>query len=405
LTTTFDASGKPVGDGNRSGAPWITAYALGNALGPGAAEVGRALAAGTSGLRPCRLPLPFETVAGHYPDVLEPLPPAFAPYDSRIVRMAFSILDGVAGAVERAIRRWGPDRVAIVLGTSTGGIRETEVALDAHASGGGLSPSWSLERVHAFHALLEAVRRRTGARGPAYAVSTACSSSGKVLGSARRLLAAGVADAVLTGGVDTLCQTTLRGFRTLEALSSRACRPFSAERDGISLGEGGAFLLVEREGEGPARVLGVGETSDAHHMSHPHPEGRGARAAMAEALRQAGLPGSAVDHVNAHGTATPANDVVEARAIADVVGTRVPVASTKGYTGHLLGAAGATEAVFAVLAIEQGLVPASLGAEPLDPAIGVDVCLAPRRRACKVVLSNSFAFGGSNVAVLLGSAP
>lgn len=389
-------------DRPRPAAPWVTAYAVGNALGPDAGAVARALADGASGLRPCRLPLPFETAAGHFPDVLEPVPPSLAAYDSRIVRMALAVLDGVAGAVERAIRRWGRDRVAIVLGTSTGGILETEAALDAHAAGGALSPGWSLERVHAFDALVEAVRLRTGARGPAWAVSTACSSSGKVLGSARRLLAAGAADAVLAGGVDTLCHTTLRGFRSLEALSSRACRPFSAARDGISLGEGGAFLLVERAGDGPARVLGVGETSDAHHMSHPHPEGRGARAAMAEALRQAGLPGAAVDHVNAHGTGTAANDVIEARAIADVVGTHAPVASTKGYTGHLLGAAGATEAVFAILALEQGLVPASLGAEPLDPAVEVDVCLAPRRRACRVVLSNSFAFGGSNVAVLLG---
>ncbi len=383
-------------------APWITAYAVGNALGASAAEVARSLAAGASGLRPCRLPLPFETVAGHFPDVLERPPPSLAAYDSRLVRMALAILDGVAAAVDRAVARWGPDRVALVLATSTGGILETEAALDAHASGGALPASWSLERVHAFHAVLDAVRLRTGVRGPAWIVSTACSSSGKVLGSARRLLAAGMADAVLTGGVDTLCQTTLRGFRSLEALSSRACRPFSAARDGISLGEGGAFLLVERDGDGPARLLGVGETSDAHHMSHPHPEGRGARAAMAEALRQAGLPGAAVDHVNAHGTGTPANDAIEARAIADVVGTHAPVASTKGYTGHVLGAAGATEAVFGIMAIEQGLVPASLGAEPLDPAVAVDVCLAPRRRDCRVVLSNSFAFGGSNVAVLLG---
>ncbi len=383
-------------------APAITAYSVANALGADAREVARALAAGASGLRPCRLPLPFETVAGHFPDVLEPVPPSLAAYDSRIVRMALAVLEGVAGAGERAVRRHGPDRVAIVLGTSTGGIEETERAVEAHAATGALPERFSLERTHAFHALLDAVRLRTGARGPAWIVSTACSSSGKVLGSARRLLAAGLADAVLAGGVDTLCQTTLRGFRSLEALSSGACRPFAAARDGLSLGEGGAFLLVERAGDGPARVLGVGETSDAYHMSHPHPEGRGARAAMAEALRQADLPGSAVDHVNAHGTGTPANDVIEARAIADVVGPRVPVASTKGYTGHLLGAAGATEAVFAIMALEQGLAPASLGAAPLDPGVNVDVCLAPRRVDCRVVLSNSFAFGGSNVAVLLG---
>jgi 3-oxoacyl-[acyl-carrier-protein] synthase-1 len=390
-------------EGALSEAPYITAYSVGNALGASAREVGRSLAAGVSGLRPCAVPLPFVTVAGHFPDVLEPVPASLAPYDSRIVRMAFAVLDGVAEAVDGAIRRYGRERVAVVLGTSTGGIGETERALEAYADKGVLPERWSLERTHAFHSLLDAVRLRTGARGPAWIVSTACSSSGKVLGSARRLLAAGLADAVLTGGVDTLCHTTLRGFRSLEALSSRACRPFSVERDGISLGEGGAFLLVEREGVGPARLLGVGETSDAYHMSHPHPDGRGARAAMAEALRQAALPPGAVDHVNAHGTGTPANDVIEARAIADVVGPQAAVASTKGYTGHLLGAAGATEAVFAIMAIEQGLVPASLGAAPLDPGVCVDICLSPRRRACRFVLSNSFAFGGSNVAVLLGS--
>jgi 3-oxoacyl-[acyl-carrier-protein] synthase-1 len=403
LTTIPRETGAPACDRAPSAAPSITAYAVANALGANAKEVARSLAVGVSGLRPCELPLPFETVAGHFPDILEPVPPSLSAYDSRIVRMAFAVLDGIPGAVDRAIRRYGRERVAVVLGTSTGGIVETEGALKAHAATSVLPEWWSLERTHSFHALLDAVLLRTGARGPAWIVSTACSSSGKVFGSARRLLAAGLADAVLTGGVDTLCQTTLRGFRSLEALSSRACRPFSVDRDGISLGEGGAFLLVEREGDGPARVLGVGETSDAYHMSHPHPEGRGARAAMAEALRQAALPPGSVDHVNAHGTGTPANDVIEARAIADVVGPQAAVASTKGYTGHLLGAAGATEAVFAVMAIEQGLVPASLGAAPLDPGVGVDVCLAPRRRACRVVLSNSFAFGGSNVAVLLGS--
>ena len=218
LTTTLHAPGDPAGDGSRSEAPWITAYSVGNALGADAVEVARSLAAGVSGLRPCRLPLPFETMAGHFPDVLEPVPAALAAYDSRLVRMTFAVLDGVAGAVERAIRRWGRDRVAIVLGTSTGGILETEAALETHATTGALPRTWSLEKTHGFHALLEAVRLRTGARGPAFVVSTACSSSGKVLGSARRLVATGAADAVLTGGVDTLCQTTLRGFRSLEAL-------------------------------------------------------------------------------------------------------------------------------------------------------------------------------------------
>jgi 3-oxoacyl-[acyl-carrier-protein] synthase-1 len=234
-------------------------------------------------------------------------------------------------------------------------------------------------------------------------VSTACSSSGKVLASARRLIAAGVVDAVLTGGVDTLCHTTLRGFESLQALSRRACRPFSADRDGLSIGEGGAFLLIEREGEGRVLLRGVGESSDAFHMSHPHPDGLGARLAMEAALRQAGIEASSVDHVNAHGTGTVANDVVEASAIASVLGRGALVTSTKCYTGHLLGAAGATEAVLAALAIERGFVPATLGADPLDPRIEIDVCVKGAKRLVRTAMSNSFAFGGSNVSILLGA--
>jgi 3-oxoacyl-[acyl-carrier-protein] synthase I len=323
-------------------APPITAYAAGNALGSSMGTVAAALAAGRSGLRPCRLDVPFDTWTGAFPDVLDPVPSAIRPYEGRLARIALVVLDEIADDVERAVRRWGADRVAVVLGTSTGGILETEAALAAHAATGALPEDYSLERKHAFHALLAVARWRTGACGFGTIVSTACSSSGKALGSVRRLLALGVADAVLVGGVDTLCETTLRGFRSLEALSSRPCRPFSAERDGISLGEGGAFLLVEREGEGAARLLGVGESSDAHHMSHPHPDGLGARLAMAAALEQGGIAPDEVDHVNAHGTGTPANDVIEARAIGETLGTRVAVSSTKGYTGHLLGAAGAT---------------------------------------------------------------
>jgi len=385
-------------------APPITAHAVGNALGRSTREVVEALSSGRSGLGPCPLPLPFETSCGTYPGPLDPLPPTLAPFDSRLARLALAVLDGMGSAVEGAVRRWGRERVAIVLGTSTGGILETEGAFEAQLRDGHLPPRYDFDRQHAFHGLVQVVRRRTGAGGPGWVLSTACSSSGKVLGSARRLLRAGWADAVLVGGIDTLCQTTLRGFASLEALSRRPCRPFSGERDGTTIGEGAAFLLLERSGEGPARLLGVGESSDAHHMSHPHPEGLGARLAMAEALRQADVEPSAVDHVNAHGTGTPANDVVEARAVADLLGSSVPVVSTKGYTGHLLGAAGATEAVFALLAIERGFIPASLGAEPLDPGVPVRVVRQREEGRYRRVLSNSFGFGGSNVSLLLGAA-
>jgi 3-oxoacyl-[acyl-carrier-protein] synthase-1 len=382
----------------------VTAYTIGNALGAGTDEVAAALSAGVSGLRPCPLEIPFDTACGSFAGELEAPPAALARFDSRVTRIALAVLDGVATAAARAVRRWGAERVAVVLGTSTGGIAESERAFLAHGATGRLPADFDFDRQHAFHGLLEAVRSRVGARGPAYVVSTACSSSGKVLGSARRLIDAGIADAALVGGADSLCQTTLRGFGALEALAREPCRPFSALRTGTSIGEGAAFMLLEREGDGEVRLLAVGESSDAHHMSHPHPEGAGARLAMADALRQAGIEPGEVDHVNAHGTATLANDVIEAKAIADLLGTKVPVCSTKGYTGHLLGAAGITEAVFAALSITRGFIPASLGADPIDPAVPVDVCLERRPLRPRTVLSNSFAFGGSNVSVLLGAA-
>jgi 3-oxoacyl-[acyl-carrier-protein] synthase-1 len=381
----------------------VVAYSVGNALGASTGDVASALEAGRSGLAPCRLDLPFETATGAMPDALPGLPQALAAWDSRVSRIAAHVFQGLAAQVERAISRWGADRVAVVVGTSTGGILETEHALGELAMCGRLPAGFDLNRQHAFHGLLEVVRGLAGAHGPAWVVSTACSSSAKVFSSARRLLRTGTADAVLVGGADSLCLTTLRGFGSLQALSPRPCRPFAAERDGTSIGEGAAFMLLERQADGPARLLGVGESSDAHHMSHPHPEGLGAQAAIAEALAQAGLDGDGVDYVNAHGTATPANDAIEARAIQRVVGTTAAVASTKGYTGHLLGAAGITEAVFAVMAIERSFVPESLGAAPLDPAVDVDVVRAGRHMPVRHVLSNSFAFGGSNASVVFGA--
>jgi 3-oxoacyl-[acyl-carrier-protein] synthase-1 len=294
------------------------------------------------------------------------------------------VIEEIVPAIERAVARLGADRVAVVLGTSTGGIRESEEAFAAWRAQGSLPDGFSLVNRHSFNGLLGAVRARTGIRGPGYVVATACSSSAEAIATARRMLLSGTADAVLCGGADTLCTTTLRGFRSLEAISPGGCRPFSAGRDGLSLGEGAAFLLLEREGDGPAWLLG------AHHMSHPHPEGLGARLAMRDALAQAGLDPSGVDHVNAHGTGTPANDGVEAAAIGGVV-------------GNLLGAAGATEAVFAIASIARGFIPRSLGASPVDPAIAVAIATEPLRQPVRTVLSNSFAFGGANVSLLLGA--
>jgi 3-oxoacyl-[acyl-carrier-protein] synthase-1 len=198
---------------------------------------------------------------------------------------------------------------------------------------------------------------------------------------------------------------TLQGFRSLELVSARACRPFGADRDGISIGEGAAWVLLERQAEHAVRLVAVGESSDAHHMSAPHPEGAGAKAAMSRALATAGIDSTQVSWINAHATGTALNDAAEAKAILAVLGPRTPVVATKGFTGHLLGAAGATEAVLSILAIEQGFVPASVGSDPVDPALGIDVVVAARELESDYVLSNSFAFGGSNAAILLGAAP
>lgn len=381
----------------------ITAYAMCNGLGHTTAEVVATLREGRRGLAPCPLEVPFETVTGNVDAALPPPPSRLATSDTRTVRLALAAYDEMAPRVQQAVRRWGADRVGLIVGTSTGGIHETEKAHDRWYRGEPLPESYDYGRQHPFHAFADVLREVTGIRGPRYVVSTACSSSAKAIGSARRLMAAGVIDAAIVGGVDGLCFTTVRGFHSLGVLASEPSRPFGQDRPGMNIGEGAALLLLEREGEGAARVLGVGESSDAYHSSSPDPEGRGAALAMQRALDEAGLDASAVDHVNAHGTGTKHNDVSEAKAIVSLFRHRVPVVSTKGYTGHTLGACGATETLFALLAIEQGWIPASVGAEPIDPDVEAHVATERLEQPCRLVMSNAFAFGGNNCSVLLGA--
>lgn len=381
----------------------ITAYGTCNALGQTVPEVNDALGAGRSGLGRPSFELPFEAVCGEIRHLLPPPPPSLASYDTRLLRMALVAYEQVAAAVEAAVDRWGPDRVAVILGTSTGGIEATEGAFRDHHGSGTASPSYDFELQHPFHLVAEALGLLGGVSGPRYVLSTACSSGGKALAAARRLLELGMIDAAVTGAFDGLSQTTLRGFYSLSILSPEPCRPFSQQRSGISIGEGASLLVLERSGEAQVELLGVGESADAYHMSSPNPDGRGARVAMERALAQAGLEPPQVDHINAHGTGTRRNDASEARAIADLFGDRVPVSSTKGYIGHQLAGGGATEAIFAMTALEQGWIPATLGADPVDEAFTISVTLERRELDCRVVMSNSFGFGGSNVAVLLGA--
>ena len=299
--------------------------------------------------------------------------------------------------------------MGVFLGTSTSGILETELAYRRRDPGTGALPEdFNYRGMHNSFSVADFARRMLGLEGPAVVVSSACSSSAKVFGSARRMIEAGLIDAALVGGVDSLCLTTLYGFHSLQLVSHLPCRPFDTARDGISIGEAAAFALLEKAPESldadAVMLLGIGESSDAYHMSSPHPDGRGAQAAMLQALSTAGLTAADIDYINLHGTGTPSNDNAEARAVTAVLGSEVPASSTKGATGHALGAAGALEAVICGLALRHGFMPAGLNTTTVDPSLGVRYLLENRQGKVERVMSNSFGFGGSNCSLVLGRA-
>ncbi|MFO1339619.1 MAG: beta-ketoacyl-ACP synthase [Burkholderiaceae bacterium] len=326
------------------------------------------------------------------------------PWASRTNALVAQVLPALRAAVGTAIERFGPRRVAVVLGSSTAGVLEGEAAARQRQAGG----DWPAGYHYGQQEMASPARYAAwalGAEGPAYGISTACSSGAKALASAARLLRAGLADAVVCGGADALCGLTVAGFSALESVSSRACNPLSVHREGINLGEGAALFLLTRE-PGPVRLAGWGETSDAHHMSAPDPTGRGAADAMRQALARAGVDAGVVDYINLHGTATPHNDAMESQAVAGLFGLGVPVSSTKPLTGHTLAAAGALEAAFAWLSLVDNpghALPPHWWDGARDPALPALRVVAPGERAARApqwVLSNSFAFGGSNATLL-----
>jgi 3-oxoacyl-[acyl-carrier-protein] synthase-1 len=313
------------------------------------------------------------------------------------------VLAQLQGALDHTISRFGPSRVGCVVGTSTSGIGQTQHAIATREQSGAFPPGYHYAQQQLGNPA-QFVAWKAGLRGPAHVISTACSSSAKALASAARMLELGLVDAVLAGGVDSLCTFTIAGFSALESVSAQRCNPLSANRKGINIGEAAAFFLVTREG--PVRLAGWGETSDAHHMSAPEPGGAGARAAIEQALRRAGVRGPQVDYVNLHGTATPLNDAMESRAVADALGLEVPVSSTKPLTGHTLGAAGALEAGLCWLSMvdnPSGHLPPHLWDGERDPTLPPLPVVTPGStsgKAPRVVLSNSFAFGGNNAALV-----
>lgn len=329
------------------------------------------------------------------------------PLRSRNNALALAALAQIRPAVEAAIARYGAGRVGVIIGTSTSGVGATEAALAAHLETGALPEDFHYGQQEMVSPALF-LARELGTSGPAYVHSSACSSSAKAMASAARLIRMGIVDAVLTGGVDTLCRFTVAGFSALESVSDVQCNPLGASRKGINLGEGAALFLMTKE---PAAVAlcGWGESSDGHHMSAPDPQGGGARIAMNEALRRAGIEAHQIDYINLHGTATVQNDAMESRAVAELFGHEVAVSSTKPFTGHTLGAAGAVEAAFCWLAMQddnpEGKLPPHLwdGApDPALPALNVAAPGARLGRPIRYALSNSFAFGGSNAALVFG---
>jgi 3-oxoacyl-[acyl-carrier-protein] synthase I len=379
-------------------------------LGRGLEATREAVSTDASGLVPCT----FETVqlatwVGEVAGVDEQqLPDGLTRFDCRNNRLTLMGLetDGFAERVREAVARYGKDRVGVFLGTSTAGILQTELAYRRRDPNSGALPGdFHYGTTHNAFSLAEFTRAYFGLGGIAMAISTACSSSAKVFAAAARQLSLGTIDAAIVGGVDSLCLTTLYGFASLQLTSSLPCRPYDGARDGISIGEGAAFALLERAVRPPPGavvLLGVGESSDAHHMSAPHPLGLGARMAMEAALRSAALGARDIDYINLHGTATPANDAAEGLAVSGVFGDSVASNSTKGATGHTLGAAGAIEVVMCALALTDGRMPGSPGTGALDPSIRIRYQRTFQKASLRRALSNSFGFGGSNCSLVLG---
>ncbi|WP_312184403.1 beta-ketoacyl-[acyl-carrier-protein] synthase family protein [Pantoea sp. CTOTU46764] len=379
---------------------YLSAFGMVNALGNNLAQIAAQLQAGEApGMQPrdgwlqdgkrCWL--------GEVQGALPPIPAALAAHNTRNNQLLLAALAQIRPAVDAAIAQYGRERVAIVLGTSTSGVDEGDRQVDDALPGYDyrMQELGDPSRFLAHYLELD---------GPAYTISTACSSSARAIISGQRLIDAGLADVALVGGADSLSRMPINGFASLDSLSERHCAPFSADRDGISIGEAAALLLLTREQQ-PLALLGCGESSDAWHMSAPHPEGIGAEGAMLMALQQAGLQPQDVGYINLHGTATPLNDQVESAVIHRLFGDRVPCSSTKHLTGHTLGAAGATEAALAALILQQHLPLPPQDFSQLARDISLPECgliTAPQPLARPVIASNSFAFGGNNTCLILG---
>lgn len=387
----------------------VVAQGLACAAGVGLDRLAKVLAAGESALTVntfTQSPLP--AWLGLMTDINNiRLPTALQDWDCRATRAAWLGLqaDDFISAAQSACTRHGPTRVGLVLGTSASTVGASEQAYQQLASDGGFPAALRQESLNTIHALAHFVQQATGVQGPCVTVSTACSSSAKAFAQAQRWLHLGLVDAVVVAGADALCDSVLFGFAALGLVSAQPCRPFAADRQGISIGEAAGFALLER-GQGDFQLLGCGEANDAHHMSSPHPQGRGAEQALNAALAQAGLDAQDVDLISLHGTATPQNDAVEAALVARRYRADVHASATKACTGHTMGAAGIVAALGCGLALRHGLRAGTAHTPAADPALGPafaqQLQLSPQVRPVQIAACHAFGFGGNNAVLLFG---
>lgn len=377
-----------------------------NALGSGVDEVSKRLFMGdTSGMvLEDSLLLNGQARVGRARGVLGIVPDHLSNFDCRNNQLLLTALAQIESAVDTAITRYGRSRIGVALGSSTTGMAEGEAAFVALRATGSLPATYNyIQQEIGMPAVFLAKYLKIN--GPAYTVCTACTSSAKAFQSARNLLRHGICDAVLVGGVDSLCRTTVNGFASLESISTEITNPMSLNRRGINIGEGAALFLLSKE-EADIELMGIGESSDAYHMSAPHPEGRGAEQAMQSALKDAGITANAIGYLNLHATATPKNDEMESRAVARVFPEGVASSGTKPLTGHTLGAAGATELAFCLLALQANKLPPHIWDGQVDPNMP-SLNLINNEQVFKsnshhICMSNSFAFGGSNASLIIG---
>ncbi len=387
----------------------VTAHTLVSALGIGGDEHLKAIQRNYCGLRPCSFEdTDLDTWIGMVDAVREErISPALYQYDCRNNRLAQLALrtDGFENKVNHLKQKYGPERIGVFIGTSTSGIHQLEKAIWHMSQGNENLPSdYHYRQTHNYYSVGDFTRRYLGLLGPSHVVSTACSSSAKVFATAARCIETGLCDAALVGGVDSLCSTTLYGFKSLDLISKLPCRPWDANRSGISIGEGAGFALLESQSktDGDLALYGYGESSDAYHMSRPHPQGLGARLAIEQALANAEISGADIDHVLLHGTGTLANDAAEDLAVRAALGTNVSCSSIKGATGHTLGAAGILNSIICLQALKYSVIPATCNTLAKDPELSVNIALSVTHRPSNYALSNAFGFGGSNCSLIFG---